>query len=82
MCLELALLRILHLTMRVFLRPLRTADLLSNSEHLLLKDYITKSISGGQKKRHECSELTVGRLQLSDNLLVPHELTCRVLVCF
>lgn len=75
LCLELVLLRKLHLTI---LRPFRTADLLSNSEHLLLKDYITKSVL--DKKRHECSELTLIRLQLSDDLLVPHELVCRVFV--
>ena len=44
--LELIVFLALHLTMHVFLFTFREADLLSNSEPLLLKDYTTGFIYG------------------------------------
>ena len=48
--LDLVVLLRLHLTMHVSLTVCRAADLLSNSEPLLLTDYATRFIYGGQKK--------------------------------
>ena len=52
------------------------SDLLSNSEHLLLEDYTTEFIHGGQMFRVN------NRLELPSNFLVPHEFASWVLVCF
>ena len=68
--------------MHVSLTVCKAFDLLSNSEPLLLIDYATQFIYGGQKKTAERSylELTLVRLQLSGNLLVSYAFSCQVLV--
>ena len=81
----------MHVSLTVF----KAFDLLGNREPLLLTDYATRFIYGGQK-RHlmmlsqgsyevyqqamSYLELTLVRLELSSNLLVPYAFSCQVLV--
>ena len=85
----------LHLAMHLSLTVCKASDLLSNREPLLLTDYATRFIYGG-RKRHlmmlsqgsyevyqqtmSYLELTLVRLELSSNLLVPYAFSSQVLV--